>query len=67
MKEGYIQAQLNWHSRQSEKVLPANCDNANYYKSLLICKPDNWCSKVKNPVNYAMKKIRVLSKNKKVN
>ena len=65
LKEGYIQAQLNWHSRQSEKVLPANCDNANYYKSLLICKPDNWCSKVKNPVNYAMKKIRVLSKNKK--
>ncbi|MFH1839561.1 MAG: DNA primase small subunit domain-containing protein [Nanoarchaeota archaeon] len=65
LKEGYIQAQLNWHARQAEKVLPANCDNTNYYKSLLICKPDNWCSKIKNPANYAMRKLRVLVKNKK--
>ena len=64
LKEGYIQAQLNWHFRQRETVLPANCDNMNYYKSLLICKPDNWCSKIKNPANYAIRKIKVLAKNK---
>jgi len=65
LKEGYVLSQLNWHLRQKEKVLPPNCDNANYYKSLMFCFPDNWCSKIKNPVNYAIRKGLVLERNKK--
>ncbi len=58
LKEGYIQAQLNWHTRNQQKILPPNCSNNNYYTSLLVCKPDQLCSKVKNPVNYAVRKSR---------
>jgi len=63
LKEGYVISQLNWHLRQKERILPPNCDNANYYKGLMFCEPDNWCSKIKNPVNYAIRKINVINRN----
>lgn len=63
LKQGYIQAQLNWHKKQKESILPPNCSNLNYYKDAGICKPDNWCKFIKNPVNYAIRKIKVLKKN----
>ena len=27
-----------------------------YYKDLGLCKPDNLCQKIKNPVNYSVRK-----------
>ena len=56
LKEGYIKAQVLWYKKQNSKILPANCDNLAYYKSIGICEPDNLCAKIKNPVNYAIRK-----------
>jgi|TARA_Y100000310_G_scaffold340551_1_gene436692 hypothetical protein len=65
LKEGYILSQLSWHKRQKEKVLPPNCSNEGYYKDLRICDPDNLCSKIKNPVNYAVRQFNISKKQKK--
>ena len=54
LKKQYIQSQLVWHKR-NKAILPPNCDKSNY-KDLAICKPDDLCKQIKNPVNYAVKK-----------
>ena len=56
LRDGYIQSQLNWHKRQ-KKMLPPNCDK-DYYKGIGVCNPDNFCQKIKNPVNYTILKMR---------
>lgn len=56
LRDGYIKAQILWYKKQNSKILPANCDNPAYYKSIGICDPDSLCTKVKNPVNYAIRK-----------
>jgi DNA primase catalytic subunit len=66
LREGYILSQISWHKRQNGKILPPNCPvsskEMNYYEDLRICKPDNLCSKIKNPVNYAVRKTQILRK-----
>lgn len=60
LRENYILSQINWHKKQHQKILPPNCSNEVYYKGLAICNPDNWCRKIKNPVNYTNRKLSVL-------
>ncbi len=60
LKQGYIKSQLLWHKRQ-KPMLPPNCDKP-HYKDLTICKPDNFCKFIKNPVNYTIKKSFLLRK-----
>ena len=59
LKEGYIKAQLSWFKKQNKLILPPNCDNQAYYQAMGICKPDNFCKMIKNPVNYAVRKSRM--------
>lgn len=54
LKEGYIHSQLSW-SKNQKKMLPPNCDK-DYYKGIGVCTPDSLCSKIKNPVNYTVRK-----------
>ncbi len=54
LKQGYIQSQLNWY-RKTGARMPPNCDKLNY-NDLAICKPDQLCRQIKNPINYAFKK-----------
>jgi len=54
LKQGYLQSQFNWYSKNPAR-LPPNCDKQNY-KDLNICKPDEICRKIKNPINYVFKK-----------
>ena len=56
LKEGYIRSQLEWTFRQG-KILPPNCDK-DYYKGIGVCTPEDFCLKIKNPVNYTIKKSR---------
>lgn len=63
LKEGYIKSQLSWFKKQNKLILPPNCDNKNYYVAINICKPDNFCKKIKNPVNYAKRKSSVKKRN----
>ena len=72
LKENYVRSQLTWHKKQGKSILPPNCpqrennvpvlNQQNYYTDLGICKPDDFCKVIKNPVNYAIKKQRLFSK-----
>ncbi|MCD6381476.1 MAG: hypothetical protein J7L43_00665 [Candidatus Aenigmarchaeota archaeon] len=60
LSKTYIKGQLNWNKRQ-KNLLPANCDRDLFYKDIGICKPDEICKNIKNPVNYPFK---LMPKNK---
>ena len=72
LRENYVKAQLTWHKRQEKNILPQNCpqreDNLpilnqqNIYIDLGVCKPDDFCKLIKNPVNYATRKQRLFAK-----
>jgi hypothetical protein len=53
IKKGYIKSQLEWSYRR-KPILPQNCQE--FYKGIGVCKPDNLCSRIKNPVNYVTRK-----------
>jgi hypothetical protein len=56
LRPQYILGQIRY-ARQSKKVLPPpNCSNLSYYKSYSVCKPDELCSRIKNPLQYAKRK-----------
>lgn len=58
LRDQYYLGQIRYAKQQKKKVLPPNCDNAAYYKSFGVCKPDQFCRYVKNPANYAIKRAR---------
>jgi hypothetical protein len=62
LREVLIVGQLRYHKQQKKRILPPNCQNSMYYKDFGICKPDNLCSKIKNPVNYSRRKTYFLTK-----
>jgi len=51
LKQGYIDSQLSYAFKH-KKIMPPNCDK--YYKDIKVCKPDNFCQKTKNPLNYTL-------------
>jgi len=53
LKKGYIVSQLNWMYRR-KPIMPQNCKK--FYQDLGVCSPDMVCSKIKNPVNYVVRK-----------
>jgi len=60
LNSGYIKTQLFW-SYKRKPLMPPNCKE--FYQGIGVCAPDNFCKKIKNPVNYTIKKN--LSRNKK--
>ena len=56
LRENYLVGQLRYHKAQKKKILPPNCNNLMYYVNIGVCRPDNLCSKIKNPVSYAKRK-----------
>jgi DNA primase large subunit len=65
LKETLLVGQIRYHKMQKKKILPPNCQNQMYYKDFGVCKPDNLCAKIKNPVQYAKRKVYHLNNNKK--
>lgn len=53
LKEGYIGTQLSW-AYNKKSILPPNCKE--FYQGIGCCLPDSFCAKVKNPVNYFIRK-----------
>lgn len=53
-----IVGQVRYHKQQKKRVLPPNCANKHYYTDIAICKPDELCRRIKNPVSYAKRKAR---------
>ncbi|MEM5766543.1 MAG: hypothetical protein QW423_02845 [Candidatus Aenigmatarchaeota archaeon] len=68
LRNSYLRTQLRWHFRQERNLLPPNCNNENFYKSMGVCKPDELCTDnsdkimIKNPVNYPFKKFKAKKK-----
>lgn len=54
LREVYIKGQL--HGFKAGDKLPPNCSNEAYYRGIGICKPDSFCPRIKNPVNYTILK-----------
>src|SRR3989344_5981059 len=58
LRDGYIISQITWFKKQPKKILPPNCGNESYYKSLGIgC----FNCKYKNPVNHVKIKLKEAS------
>ena len=53
LKKGYIISQLLW-SYKRKPIMPQNCRT--FYQDIGICTPDEFCPKIKNPVNYVVRK-----------
>jgi len=53
LSETIIKSHLNYHKRNYKKALPPNCDKKEYYLDMQACHPDNFCQRIKNPVQYA--------------
>ena len=64
LREVYLVGQLRYHKQHKKKILPPNCQNAMYYMEIGVCKPDNLCVKIKNPVNYSIRKTFYLKRKK---
>jgi hypothetical protein len=52
----YILGQLRYAKQGKKTLPPPNCDNLSYYKAYSVCKPDDLCKQIKNPLQYAKKK-----------
>jgi DNA primase catalytic subunit len=57
---GYVKNQISW-SYKRKSLMPPNCKE--FYQGIGVCIPDDFCKKIKNPVNYTIKKN--FRKNKK--
>ncbi len=57
LRGNYLESQLSYHFRK-KPVLPPNCDSEAYYVGCGVCTPDNLCSKIKNPAQYARRKTQ---------
>ena len=51
--EVYIKPQLSWNFKR-KPLLPPNCKE--FYQGVGVCTPDEFCSKIKNPLNYLIRK-----------
>ena len=60
LRETISVGQLRYHKQKSKRMLPPNCQNLMYYVDIGICKPDNLCKKIKNPVQYSKRKTKYL-------
>ena len=65
LRDGMIISHVNWHKNAGQTILPPNCNNEAYYPSMGICKPDNWCSKIRNPVQYVRYRLKIEKQNEK--
>ena len=52
LRSTLLVSQVRYHKKQKRIVLPPNCNNANYYKDIQVCFPDNLCQKIKNHVAW---------------
>ena len=63
LRETYLRGQLRYYKQQAvitkEKMMPPNCDNKAYMIDTQFCHPDGLCRTIKNPVQYAKKRVWV--------
>lgn len=58
LRPQYILGQLKYAKTGKEVKPPPNCNNLGYYKGFRVCKPEEICNQIKNPLQYAKKRER---------
>jgi DNA primase catalytic subunit len=61
LQAGYIKTQISW-ALKKKPVMPPNCKE--FYQGVGVCVPDELCGKIKNPVNYLVRKNFSLNRGK---
>jgi hypothetical protein len=59
LREVLVKGQVRYRRVQKKRVLPPNCSNMAYYKNFGVCHPDNFCARIRNPVNYTVLKAKI--------
>jgi len=66
LNENYIRMQVRWHKNRGKIIPPPNCTYVGWYTDFGVCQPDGLCGgqkkTIKNPVNYAIKKVKPIKK-----
>ena len=65
LKEVNLMGQLKY-VKGRKSFLPPNCNNESYYKDLQVKCPEEVCSKIRNPVVFARRKLHFQKNSKKV-
>lgn len=67
LRANYLRGQMRWHFRAEKPMLPPNCDNQNYYKSLGVfeCCKQLHDAGVKNPVSYPFRILKARAKERR--
>ncbi len=56
LPERFVRTTLKWHARQQRAILPPNCENEQFLKSIGLCQGEIHCAAgCKNPINEAFK------------
>jgi DNA primase catalytic subunit len=63
LREVIIKGHMRQVRMKKERILPPNCKS--FYQELGVCKPDEFCSRIKNPGPYAIKHVKLGAKAKK--
>ncbi len=59
VRDIFLLGQLRYFKQKKEKIPPPNCTNIQQnHHDIGICTPDNFCRKIKNPVQYAKWRAR---------
>jgi DNA primase catalytic subunit len=68
LRETYIRGQLRYYKQQAshskdnkDRMMPPNCDNRGYMIDTQFCNPDGLCKSIKNPVQYAKKRVWMMN------
>ena len=60
MREVIIKSHLRHHRTLKEKMPPPNCRK--YYEDIGVCHPDSLCDRIKNPIQYAKRRMFLISR-----
>ncbi|MFP4568290.1 MAG: DNA primase small subunit domain-containing protein [Candidatus Woesearchaeota archaeon] len=63
LREVYLKGQLAQLRKQKDAIPPHNCKS--YYEDLRVCKPDSFCSRIRNPLQYAVLKQKMKTEKEK--
>lgn len=65
LREVVIKGQIRYHKANKKKILPPNCDNPAYYTALGVKCEEHICTRCKNPINYAKRRMYLQEQPKK--
>ena len=65
LRQQYLVGQLRYARQGKEIKPPPNCDNLGYYKGFNVCRPEELCEQIKNPLQYAKRREKTKTPRKR--